>query len=453
MNNRVSAAASNSETIAHYVAGAMDRTPPPKVADTARLCLADWIAVCVGAYDEPAARTVHSVSKHWPENGGATLLLGGTSNALMAALCNGTLAHCLDFDDTYVSANTHTSAPLWAATLALGEEIHAEPKAMLAAFIAGFEVAARAGSGLGEAVTARGWHATGAFGRLGAAAACSSLLRLDAPGAMHALGAAATQISGLVGSFGTMSKPFHAGRAAMDGVMSARLAAGGFKAATGLLEPNGGLDSALIQDRAERIRPADFSQWELLNNSFKPYAACHLGHPAINAAQELALTSEDLERTDTINVYVGELAYQVIGGKSGVPATPLEAKFDLKYCVSLGLTGSALSAADFLQLPDPNGPVVRLAKKVQLHPADDCGYTSARIEVSFVDGSTRSHHVSVAKGHPGNPMTWTDMWSKFDALVRPVLGARSEEIFEEIRRFGSDDGQSRPLLKQVALGG
>jgi 2-methylcitrate dehydratase PrpD len=54
-------------------------------------------------------------------------------------------------------------------------------------------------------VTARGWHSTGVFGRLGAAAASAALLRLDAPQTLHALGAAATQTGGLTASFGTMA--------------------------------------------------------------------------------------------------------------------------------------------------------------------------------------------------------------------------------------------------------
>src|SRR5439155_22423260 len=148
-----------------------------------------------------------------------------------SALANGTLAHCLDFDDTYVRAITHTSAPVWAATLALGEEIGADEAAMLSAFVAGFETAARIGSGLGEAVTARGWHGTGVFGRLGATAAASVLLRLDAKQSLHALGAAATQTGGVTASFGSMAKPFHAGRAAMGGIVAAPPAARGFGAA------------------------------------------------------------------------------------------------------------------------------------------------------------------------------------------------------------------------------
>src|SRR5207237_4741800 len=127
-----------------------------------------------GARDEPAGRIVRDTVAAWNSSGRATVLFGTPAAAPFAALANGTLAHCLDFDDTYVAAVTHTSAPVWAAVLALGEETGADEHAMLAAFVTGFEVASRTGSGLGEAVTARGWHGTGVFGRLGAAAASAA---------------------------------------------------------------------------------------------------------------------------------------------------------------------------------------------------------------------------------------------------------------------------------------
>src|SRR5207237_1541308 len=262
----------NGPAIAAYIAAAPGRVLPSEVADMARLCLADWLGVAIGAAEEPAGRIVREVAAGWRSQGRATVLFGGTAAAPFAALANGTLAHCLDFDDTYVRAITHTSAPVWAATLALGEEIETNEAAILAAFVTGFEIAARIGDGLGEPVSARGWHGTGVFGRLGAAAAASVLLKLDTERALNALGAAATQTAGLVASFGTMAKPFHAGKAAMDGVVAAQLAANGFEAATGLLEPGGGLDDALVQDRAAAFGPVEFAGWNILDTSFTPYA-------------------------------------------------------------------------------------------------------------------------------------------------------------------------------------
>jgi len=440
---------SNSRAIAQFVAGNAVRVPPPEVLEAARMCLVDWVGVCTGAHLEKAGQVVRQVAAAWGSGGRSTLLLGGQAGAGAAALCNGTLAHCLDFDDTYILANTHTSAPLWAATLALGEEIGASEAEMLCAFATGFEVAARVGHGLGEAVTARGFHATGVFGRLGAAAACAALLKLDADGCQHALGLAATQASGLTGSFGTMSKPFHAGKAAMDGVLSAQLAAAGFKAGAELLEPHGALDGAVVQDRAFTITPARFDAWALLDNSFKPYAACHLTHPAIDAARGCALLPDELAAVQSVDVEVGALAYQVTGGKSGAPAGALEGKFDLRYCVALALHGRPLSALDFTDPLQGDEDVRRTACKVRPQASSFMGYTSAAVKVTLADGGERGCHVSIARGHPGNPLTWEDMQAKFEGLVEPVAGAQTHEVFERLRAFGHN-GRGLATIRLLA---
>ena len=107
----------NGQTIAAYIAGAPQRVLPSGVTDMARLCLADWLGVAIGAAEESAGRIVREVAAAWHSEGPSTILFGGTAAAPFAALANGTLAHCLDFDDTYVKAITHTSAPVWVIAL------------------------------------------------------------------------------------------------------------------------------------------------------------------------------------------------------------------------------------------------------------------------------------------------------------------------------------------------
>ncbi|MGD9615318.1 MAG: MmgE/PrpD family protein [Alphaproteobacteria bacterium] len=441
----------NGAALAAYIAGAGERPVPPEIADRARLCLADWLGVAIGAGDEAAGRIVRGVASGWGTHGRSTVLFGTPSAAPIAALANGTLAHCLDFDDTYVRAVTHMSAPVWAATLASGEEVGAAEDAMLAAFVTGFEVASRIGDGLGEAVTSRGWHGTGVFGRLGAAAAAAALLRLDAGRALNALGAAATQTSGLTASFGTMAKPFHAGRAAMDGVVAAQFAASGFTAATGLFEPGGGLDTALVQDRAVAPVPIAFTGWNILDNSFKPYAACHLTHPAIDAARALRTAFRSPAEVTAIRAEIGALAMQVTGGKSGTPATPLEGKFDLRYCIALALHGYDASAADFREPWHPDPAISATARKITAEISPEMGFASARLTLDLADGSRLNETVPIAKGHPGNPIGWDDMRLKFDALVAPHLGIRSEALFGLVRAFGSGGalGEIRAILARL----
>jgi 2-methylcitrate dehydratase PrpD len=274
------------------------------------------------------------------------------------------------------------------------------------------------------------------FGRLGAAAAASVLLRLDARRALNALGAAATQTAGLTASFGTMAKPFHAGKAAMDGIVAAQLAASGFEAATRLFEPGGGLDNALVQDRNVAISPVDLSGWRILDNSFKPYAACHLTHPAVDAARALTPGQNELAALRSARVEIGALANQITGAKSGRPATPLEGKFDLKYCIALGLHGHNLSAADFREPWRSEPAVCATAQKIAVAVSPEMGFASSRLSLEFADGRTEAKHVPVAKGHPGNPMNWADMEAKFTALTAPCLGQRSEALFGLARDFG-----------------
>ena len=64
------------------------------------------------------------------------------------------------------------------------------------------------------------------------------------------------------------------------------------------------------------------------------------------------------------------------------------------------------------------------------------GFASARLTVAFADGRREIVHVPVAKGHPQNPMNWDDMHAKFNALVSPQLGSRSDALFELVREFG-----------------
>jgi len=442
----MSSAPSNTRVIAEFIAGMPRRELPLEVLDTARLCLADWLGVAIGAADEPAAHVVHATASEWKSAGDSTVLLGGSAAAPIAALCNGTLAHCLDFDDTYVKGITHISAPVWAATLAVGEAVGATEEEMLIAYVAGFETAARAGYGLGELVTARGWHGTGVFGRIGAAATAAVLLRLDVDQAEYALGAAATQASGLTASFGTMAKPFHAGKAAMDGVIAAQLAAKGFVAKRGLLDAGGGLDNALIQDGSGSLKTADFSGWEILNNSFKPYAACHLTHPAIDAAKQLRNARADAANARSIKLQVGALAKQVTGEKNGAPTTGLEGKFDLKYCVALALHGHTLSAADFREPLRADPAVAATASRIEVLADDRYGFASARVQADVGDAAPLTAEILVAKGHPGNAVDWKDMHEKFNGLLNASAAAEGEKLFAKLQRFGA---ATRPDLLQA----
>ncbi len=431
---------------AGFIASASERTYPARVVDLARMCLVDWHGVALGARCEPAGGAVQRVVESWRITGGAHLLFGGTAPAAMAALVNGTYAHCLDFDDVHFPSLAHFSAPAWAAVLALGEETNANEMHMLSAFVTGFEIGARLGAGgMGEAANRLGWHSTGVVGRLAAAAASAVMLGLDEARARHCLALAATQTSGLVASFGTDAKPFHAGRAACDGVMSAQLAAAGMHGAEGILDNEAGLARAIAQDGSVQLRMQGLGEyWELERNALKPYASCGFTHAPIDAARKLSqvLNAADIR---SARIHVHPLAPKVAGQ---LPHSPLAAKFSIAYCVSLGLHGGRAQAGDFAPARLADASLRALTDKVQIVTRDDLDFAAARLEVKTANGHEHAADISASLGNPENPMSWDDVHGKFLSLVTPVMGSSADALYDTLRDFDTPGRarQARAIL-------
>jgi 2-methylcitrate dehydratase PrpD len=308
----------------------------------------------------------------------------------------------------------------------------------LAGFITGFEVMTRLGGGfapgVGRSLQRRGFHPTSVFGRAGAAAAACAMLRLDEAQVANALGVAATTAAGLLGSFGTYSKPFHPGKAAMDGIMAAQLAAEGFEAATHLFELEKGLLDTFIQDRQVEVPPLDFDgRWELLGNGFKPFACCRGTQASTQAARSLAaqVGTKKVLRVEA-KVHPNAL---VVAGKLA-PKTPLEGKFSVPFCIAIGLRGYRAVAPDFSEatLRDPG--VMAIVPVVKLQSVQDQPGHEAHLDVYLEDGTHLHADTEIVIGHPDNPMTWDDLHTKFMGLVEPILGmAQGERLYDTLRRF------------------
>ncbi|MAO55932.1 MAG: hypothetical protein CMM61_09550 [Rhodospirillaceae bacterium] len=430
----------NAHAIAAFIESMASRPLPSGVLNAARMCLADWTAVTVGAHDQAAGRLARDMTRHWNANGLAPVFQAGTAAPVVSALVNGTFAHCLDFDDTHVGSLSHLSGPTWAAVLALASERQRPEERVLRAFIAGFEVGARIGGRLfGETVNRRGFHATSVFGKFAATAAACALLDLRGPAIAHAMGIAATQGAGLVASFGTMGKPLHAGKAAMDGVMAAQLAAEGFLANPDLLEPAGeGFADVLLQDRSLGIAKLDFDDgWEILNNTFKPYAACLMTHPAIEAAREIGTRLAPV-RITKVQARVNPMALRFASKTELIE--PLDGKFSIAFCIALGLHGRDVSQADFNAQSIRDTALRQLMTRIELIADPAVGATSATLNAIDEAGNDVSSHIPLASGNPGRPMTWAQMENKFMSLARPVLGDKAAATFAIFETFGDDTG-------------
>src|SRR5438874_1347162 len=213
-----------------------DALPEP-VRELARQCVLDYYGVALAGADDPLATILLD---ELAEAGGAAQasIIGHQAKlpVLSAALVNGAIGHALDYDDVNLAMPGHPSVAILPSLIALAEQRRSSGRDIIAAFVAGYEIACRIGMALRPGHYDRGFHATGTVGAFGAAAACAHLLGLDAEATARALGIAGTQAAGLKSQFGTTCKPFHAGKAAQTGLLAARLAARGFSSRPDLIE-------------------------------------------------------------------------------------------------------------------------------------------------------------------------------------------------------------------------
>jgi len=417
----------------NFIAATPGRRHAAEILDAAKMCLVDWFGVAIGAANDPAARAARKVAERWGPQGRAHILLGRTVTPASAALANGTAAHCMDYDDTHLDGSGHISGPTWAAVLALAEQHGKSETESLAAFICGFEISARLGSGLGRKLQYKGFHPSSIFGRYSAAAAASVLLGLNRTQIAHALGVAGTTAGGLNASFGTMSKPFHVGKAAMDGILAADLASEGFEAATNLLDADNGLVGTLVQDGSFKLDPEPFTDGQsLLRNAYKPYACCKATHACVDAARQLS----PQVRTDQIRkIVLGASPMTLKVAAKPNPRTPLEGKFSVAYCAALGLSGFPAVDSDFSDARLNDASLRALIAKSEVAEQPGTELTEGYVEVHLADGRQLRADVPLALGNPGNPMSWAGMEAKFAGLVEPTLGDDTALLFAALRRF------------------
>ena len=397
---------------------------PPAVVEAARRSMTDWLGTAIRGAAEPLAGALAAVIVGTGGERQATVVgrALGTS-ALMASLANGAQSHALDFDDTHLPSIVHGAAPVAPVVLALGEWRHASGAEALGAFVAGFEVETRIGRVLGRTLADRGWHVTGILGHFGAAAAAGKLPRLDAGRLAQALGIAGTQAAGLEQSFGTMSKPLHPGKAAMNGLLAALLAREGFTGATAMLDGPHGLPGTFVGVTDLGAAVEDLGKrFEILENSTKPYAACHLTHATIDAGRAIrGRFAPEGEAVAAVRCHVHPLVLKVANHVA--PRTGLEAKFSVAFCAAMALVRGEAGEGEFSEASLRDPAVVGLMARVTPEADASLPMGAARMSVRLADGRVLEERVTAARGTPENPLTRDELEAKFRRLAEVVLPA------------------------------
>lgn len=421
-----------------------ERAIPDEARAVATNHLADGVAVMLAGATEESGAIVRA---HLSEMGGRPQagILGTRLRAplQLAAWANGTAGHAMDYDDTQLATDpqsvygllTHPTVPVLAAALAAVEGTGASGAELLDAYIVGVEVECRIADAINPRHYRDGFHSTATIGGLGAAAAAARLYGCDLDQTLRAFGLAASMSAGLRENFGTMTKPFHAGRAAENGLFAVLLARRGWTAATNILEAKRGFYSAAAggYDVTKIVgklgRPYFFIGPGI---SIKPYPSGSLSHPAQDILLDLVrahdVRPEQVERIDVgVNSHVPNALIHTR------PTTALQGKFSLQFQMAIGVLDRAAGIAQFVDAKVTDPRTRALMERVHVHvdpEIEALGYNEMRMTVGITlkDGRTLFGRADMAKGHPRKPMSRDDLREKFldcAGLVMPPERASS----------------------------
>ncbi|HVP87755.1 MAG TPA: MmgE/PrpD family protein [Casimicrobiaceae bacterium] len=378
---------------------------------------------------------------------GSTVIGGTRIPARFAAFANGTSIHADDYDDTQLAVAkdrvygllTHPTAPALPAVLALAERSGASGRDLMNAYQVGVEVECKVAEAILPRHYQHGFHSTATCGAIGAGAGAARMLGLDREKTRRALSLAASQAGGLRENFGTMTKPFHAGRAAESGVVAAELASLGFTASPiGLEADRGFFRAAGGGYSAEAIDGKLGSPWTFASPgvSIKPHPSGSLTHPGMSVMLDL-IRRHDIKPERVKRVAVGTNHNMPNALIHHRPVNELQAKFSMEFCMAILLIERKAGLAQFTDEVVNRPDVQALIRKVDfgVHPeAEAAGFDKMTtiIEVELDEGTTFKGRADFGKGSPVNPMSDRELEQKFFECAEwgGVDRARAQKIVE-----------------------
>ena len=448
------------EALAAFVAQPSFGDDEQAACDIAKSGFIDTLGTMLAGCDEPVVRIMRAhVGAQTPGEAPVVPFTGALLPAAQAACINGVAAHALDYDDVALSA--HTSTVLVPAILAVGHVLDVTGREALRAYVVGYEVWAELFAREPDPYHLKGWHPTGVFGTVAAAAAVAYLHRLPQEQTRQALAIAASMASGLVANFGTMTKPLHAGRAASCAIESVQLAMLGLTSSPDVFEhPAGFLNAISPAGRVDRTSHSTGlgKTLRILDTglSIKRYPVCYSGHRLIDGVLAIA-GRENLhpEQVSRVTVTIGPAQASMLRNHS--PLTGLEAKFSAEFAVASALVARQVGLAQLSDSFVGQGDVRGLMGKVRVEitertcPIDPAFSYADRVVIDLLDGrSFDSGDIRFARGNARLPLDAAGLQQKFmdclatGAWVADASSGLGADLYERIAHL-----QALPSLRQL----
>ena len=359
-----------------------------------------------------------------------------------AALVNGTLIQSFELDDVHRQGVLHVGAVTLPPLLAVTEiRPGLSGRDFLTSAVAGYEIGPRVGKCMGPQHIGQGWHSGATVGVFSAVSGAAAALRLSSEQAVHALGIAGTQSSGLMAAqYGAMVKRMHAGRAAQSGLYGALLAQAGFTGIVDIFEsPYGGFCSTFSRSN-DRFNLDELSwelgrEWETMRISLKFYSCVGSNHTTLDAIRNMQnKTPFGADDITSIVVHGSQVTVEHVGWPYK-PQGLVSAQLNLPFCVATLLLEGDVFVDQFTDEVVDDQRRIELSKKVSV--VHDPAITArganyrhmVRVEVHLKNGVKLEQAVETPRGSEASFASQAEIVGKFKKLATHVVSdVKADEV-------------------------
>ncbi|WP_235747498.1 MmgE/PrpD family protein [Nocardia coffeae] len=259
-------------------------------------------------------------------------------------------------------------------------------------------------------------NATFALGNYGAAVAAGKILGLDASAFLNALGIAHNQAGGnYQAQYEGRGVSIQAGFSVRNGVTAARMAAAGVHGPRGSISGKAGLYAVHYPQSEVDLQVitkglgADYLGRKV---GYKAYPCGVVAHAAVEVVCGLRerIAGRAIEAVEVRGPYSLAIMVEPVEAKQA-PRTPTEAQFSLPWAVACALRDGDLTIDHYSAGAVLDEQLRALAGRVK--PVIVDGLEGTEVRVALADGEVIESELSVARGHPDNPLSNAEITALF----------------------------------------
>lgn len=419
------------EELARFIARTGWDDMPEAVHRRAKLVLLDTIGVTLAGAARPE---VTGLTKRLLAGAGrgATVLGPGLPQADIrtAALLNGIAARSVELCEGV--RGLQPAPHILPGVMAIAEQRGLGGRAMLGAFVLGYEGAGRLNRGYAQRIVS---HPNGQLSLLGAAAAGARLHGLDGAGVSLAMRIATSML--MTASYGNTvaggtALNLPAGLGAVAATLAPEMAAAGYVALDDAIEEAPGL---MVSENSAGTLADDLGQrWEILENYFRFYACCNPIHSALDSlAETLAVLKPKPEEVARVDVATFAFAALM---RNAAPPNYFASKYSLPHAAAVLIARGGLGFAeiDDSALADPViaalRPLVTIAEDPAMTARSTTTLRPARVTLTLKDGrsATAAREASVRDTEKADPEP--QVRAKFHELAAAHLTPKGVDAIE-----------------------